>query len=235
MRMQLRSVACAGALGIATAAAAAVGVDARGLFIEDTFLAADSLVAEVERLAREHPDVDTIWLKNIPGGLIRHAPRLKSVFENRRVHVTGFCNSLCAWLALQGTTLTLHDDAFPSTLVIHGSFDLTSQQWSPRSLEQLDFYASRLSGLSRDLIEKALSFRQIGTISGLVIASHPIDRIGGARGPVYVCEEYPTRCEDAGIGSLDQIRITLHPVVRGKGSGVDDRCADASCEPRPGR
>lgn len=112
------------------------------IYIEDSFLGLETY----HNLQKKITKNDDICFKNIPGGLASMLVKYSRIIEGKKVHVYGYCNSLCADLALSADRLFLHksnDAKNPSYMVIHGSFNMKNETWDPSSLDNVEYYFDR--------------------------------------------------------------------------------------------
>lgn len=156
------------------------------------------------------PD-DNICFKNIPGGQAKHLIKYSRLMSERRVHVYGFCNSLCAELALSAAQLILHksqDPNEPTSMLIHGTFDMRNMEWHPSSLDSVEYFHDRLKIISKQDIVKALSIKKYGP-SGLIISADPFPQLHPSKSLVHVCEDFPKKCRSLRIFDLKLMGISV--------------------------
>lgn len=133
------------------------------------------------------------------------------IIEGKKVHVYGYCNSLCADLALSADRLFLHksnDAKNPSYMVIHGNFNIKNKTWDPSSLDNVEYYFDRFKIIEKKHIIQALSFKKYGP-NGLIISSAPFPQLHPSKSLVHLCENFPNKCKSLNIFNLDKIGIHI--------------------------
>lgn len=113
------------------------------------------------------------------------------------VHVKHTCNSLCAQIALGAKKLVLLDSGdaeIPTSLLIHASYNIKTQQATLHSMEDLNFYSVRLAGVvDREKIAAVLSEVRIENY-GLIIARDNNHVLNSKNNNIYHCTPYPSHC-----------------------------------------
>lgn len=175
------------------------------VFVEDEFLN-ERVYSSLKTKLKLGEDV---CFKNIPGGQAKLLVKYSRLLSGRNVHVYGYCNSLCAALALSADKVILHkthNSKEPSGMLIHGTFDMSNMEWHPSSLDDVDFYHERLKIIPKKDIEQAISYKKYGP-NGLIISSEPWPQLHPSKSLVNVCEDFPKRCRSLKIYDLSKIGI----------------------------
>lgn len=150
-------------------------------------------LSNIVDLFERHHHLQTIKLKNIPGGIWLADKLLFGKFANKRVEVSGYCYSACALLALTGDPVILRPDA---TLLLHGVYrqagdDPTRSELSRESaVTSLAWLIGRLPTIPPEALETALTYPDQHS-QGLLISP---SRSGSGRLKVRLCERIPDDC-----------------------------------------
>lgn len=177
------------------------------IWLHDVFLGNETYLY----LKNEISNKDAICLKDIPGGQANLFTKYSQLIKNKKIHVYGYCNSLCALLALSVDHLVLHrskDAENPSYLFIHGTFNIKNEKWDPSSLDNIDYLHDRLKVIKKEHIARALSFKTYGP-SGLIISSTPFSQLKPSKSLVQLCEDFPKKCISLEVFNLNKIEIIV--------------------------
>jgi hypothetical protein len=166
------------------------------------------------RAVANNPQIDTIVLRDMPGGKVESMRRMVSVIEDRRLNtiVSRSCRSACAVIFLAGQTRRFSDDYPPqhSYLGFHSGYrssgSLKGFVTPPASNEHV-WFVNRTGGkLDPELAKRWLNLEHI---SGLAYFYHPAAaKVRSA--PSYLClTNMPVeQCEKIEKSSFDYGMIT---------------------------
>lgn len=186
MRRQLLG-SVAALLLASTCAAMTIEVKGPELHLSTGFF--DKLtIARVQAQFREHKNLTTVVLRDIPGGLASAKWDVGGRVADKDVVINGLCMSACAHIALNAKRIELGEDAL---VFIHGTFALDTRAWLPSSLENANWISARLPTVDPAKIIEALSFKNPNG-EGMAIYVRPGDTSGLVA--VMLCRPMPTNC-----------------------------------------
>lgn len=162
-------------------------------------------------LKNELRENDGVCFKNIEGGKANLLMKFSRLIAGRPIRVFGYCNSLCAQLALTSDDMIIYksgDIKNPSTMVIHGTFNVKTKEWHESSLDNVEMYFDRLKILPKYEIIKALSIKEYGK-NGLIISTTPLPDLYPSKSLVHLCESYPKKCKSMAIYDLKEMNIQV--------------------------
>lgn len=181
-------------------------INGNALVVRDSQLN-DRLVSEAFALLDANPEIQRLWLIDIPGGSDIPGARLAWRAQEMDVIVAGACFAACADVALSARTLGVaswHGE-FLSAILVRGSFASLAGEFPTQSNHNQSRYAERLAPISRKDIGDALSLALLPD-AGLYIFAD--DSVKAAKGQTaLICSEFPEDCRAINV-SLDQIRIS---------------------------
>lgn len=154
---------------------------------------------------------NNICFENIPGGMVNLYSEFRKIVISKKIHIKGYCNSLCSDLAIFGSELYLYKSdniKSPTHLLIHGSFDQKNGAWHSSSLDYVDYYIDRFPRIKKkDLIE-AMSYKNYG-LNGIIISATPLPHLDFKKSQVVICENYPQKCRSLNIDNLELLNIKV--------------------------
>jgi len=157
--------------------------------------------------------VETIQFECILGGLSKDIDKLYPHFKSFKVEVTGACNSGCAILALSAKKLSFKNNGdlrYPSSMMIHASYDVQTLKASEAGLLRLGLYTQRLSPIPKDILTEVLTEKRVGNY-GLVISYNTNEQLQSKDSSVFLCQPYPDQCQPIGHISLNDLQIAKLP------------------------
>jgi hypothetical protein len=175
--------------------------------IENTILDEDSY----NLLRNKFSHYTDVCFEDIPGGDQSMLIKFSRLINGKTVHIRGYCNSLCAALALSADRLILYrtkNAKYPSHMGIHGAFSAATGEWHPSSFDYIDYYYERLKIIDKKFIIKALSYKEYKP-NGLIISSAPIIQLAPSKSLVHLCEDFPRKCHSLNVFNLSKMDIIV--------------------------
>ncbi len=153
--------------------------------------------------------VEVIQFECVLGGLSQDIDKLSPHLRSFEVEVIGACNSGCAVLALSAKKLSFKNNGdlkFPSSMMIHASYDAHTFKASEAGLSRLNLYSQRLSAIPKDVLVEVLTEKRMGNY-GLVISYNTNAQLPSKGTSVFLCQPYPDQCKPIGHISLKALQI----------------------------
>jgi hypothetical protein len=181
------------------------------LHVKNTVIANQVADKILDTLTSVH--VETIQFECILGGLSKAIDKIYPHLRSFNVEVTGACNSGCAVLALSAKQLSFKNNGdikFPSSMMIHASYDVQSLKASEAGLLRLGLYTQRLKAIPQDVLTEVLTEKRVGNY-GLVISYNTNEQLQSKDTSVFLCQPYPDQCKPIGRISLNDLQIKKLP------------------------
>ncbi len=181
------------------------------LHVKNTVIANQVADKILDTLTSVH--VETIQFECILGGLSKDIDKIYPHLKSFKVEVTGACNSGCAVLALSAKQLSFKNNGdikFPSSMMIHASYDVQSLKASEAGLLRLGLYTQRLKAIPQDVLTEVLTEKRVGNY-GLVISYNTNEQLQSKDTSVFLCQPYPDQCKPIGRISLNDLQIKKLP------------------------
>ncbi len=157
--------------------------------------------------------VETIHFECVLGGLAKDIDKLAPHLRSFKVDVTGVCNSGCAVLALSAKKLSFRNNGdlkFPSSMMIHATYDAKTMKATDAGLARLSLYTQRLKAIPQDVLTEVLTEKRMEDY-GLIISYNSNEQFNSKDSSVFWCQPYPDQCKPIGRISLNDLQITKLP------------------------
>jgi len=157
--------------------------------------------------------VETIHFECVLGGLAKDIDKLAPHLRSFKVEVTGVCNSGCAVLALSAKKLSFRNNGdlkFPSSMMIHATYDAKTMKATDAGLARLSLYTQRLKAIPQDVLTEVLTEKRMDNY-GLIISYNSNEQLNSKDSSVFWCQPYPDQCKPIGGISLNDLQITKLP------------------------
>lgn len=186
------------------------------LTIKDTLIALD--IADEIKKYLINENVEKIRFECVLGGLSIDVDRLLPYFKTKEVEILGACNSGCAILASYAKSINFinnADEKYPTSMMIHATYDINSSKSTDNGLRYLQLYINRFPSIPEEIFIKILTEKRIGNY-GLIFTESQTRDMNSPSSSAFVCAPFPGNCtpiEGVTLNSLgiNKIKITNNP------------------------